>query len=97
MEKPVVPLWHMDGKYKSGSVKISGATIYAPKMNTHAIEFSRASYNVTMTNVKVGNASTSTLSSFTENKAPFATIADRNAGETTINGTSKIYSGPYRC
>ena len=87
----------MDGKYKTGSVKISGASIYAPKMNTHAIDFTKANYNVTMTNVNVGNASTNTLSSFTDNKLPFATIANRNGGETIINGNSKIYSGPYRC
>lgn len=89
------PVMAYGGNYKSGSVTIKNATIYAPRMNTHAIEFSRGIYNATMTSVKVGNASTNTLSSFTDNKTPFATIANRNGGVTTINGNSKIYAGPY--
>lgn len=86
----------MDGEYKSGSVNISGAWIFAPRKNAHALSLGSAKYDAILNDVHIGNGTEDKWVTGENDKQAFACIANSCKGTTKITGQySRIYGGPY--
>ncbi len=82
-------------EYKSGTVTIKNARIYAPKKNTSALTLYEGNYNVTITNTRVGNGSSDALSGLSSSKEAHAALSIATRGTVTLNGGTSIYGGKY--
>ena len=80
--------------YKSGTVSISSARVYAPKRNNRAVNLLEGSYNVTIKDTAIGNGSTSTDGKFSVKDQDWA-LAIGTKGTVTTSGATRIYGGPY--
>lgn len=82
--------------YKSGTVKINTAKIYAPMKNTQGVKLQSGEYNVTITDTLMGNGSSSKVSSLeTSSKVGEAVLSVSNGGTVTVTGKTRVYGGPY--